>query len=121
MSGIQLKNKEMNRREEMKWQFEAFHYAHPRVWELFKKFTWERISRGFLHYSSKGIFERIRWETAVAETGKQEFKLNNNFSAFYARTFMRIYPEYEGFFRTRKQISEDDEATCLAQLTPQDF
>jgi len=110
-----------SRHDEMNDQVKAFHKQHPRVWELFCEFTNELIRRGFKHYSAKGVFERIRWETAEADSARNEFKLNNNYSAFYARAFMRCNPEHEGFFRTRRQISVGSAATKLPPLGPSDF
>ena len=50
-----------------------------------------------------------------------EFKLNNNYRAFYARAFMKKYPEYAGFFRLREQTSEKENASLLPELTPDDY
>ena len=73
------------------------------------RFTMDRIGKGFANYSAKAIFERIRWEVdSVGADGKLEFKLNNNWPSFYARRFMKMYPEYQGFFRTRRQTSQED-------------
>jgi hypothetical protein len=49
------------------------------------------------------------------------FKLNNNYHAFYARSFMEIYPEHDGFFRTRRQISEEQPPVGMPELTPEYF
>jgi hypothetical protein len=108
--------------EEMREQCSAFHREHPQVWRLFIKFTNERIQRGFKHYSVNAIFERIRWETDQADVdGNSEFKLNNNYRAFYARRFMRMKPAHEGFFRTREQTSRYEDATNRPELGPEDF
>jgi len=109
------------RHDELRDQVKAFHRQHPKVWYLFCQFTEELIDRGFSHYSAKGVFERIRWETAEADSARNEFKLNNNYSAFYARAFMRCNPEHDGFFRTRQQISKGSNATQLAPLGPREF
>lgn len=106
----------------MRDQALAFHKRHPKVWALFCKFTRERITRGFKHYSVNGVFERIRWETEVVDTeGKTMFKLNNNYRPFYARGFMAKFPEHNGFFRIRKQISKNEPATYLPPLNPDFF
>ena len=106
------------RHDELKDAVTAFHKAHPQVWILFDRFTRDRIKRGFKHYSAKAIFERVRWETDQAITADEDFKLNNNFPAFYARRWMKMNPEHDGFFRTRKQISKQAEAANLPELTP---
>jgi len=110
------------RLDEMRQQVSAFHASHPEVWGLFVRFTNELIDRGFNNYSVNAIFERIRWECdSVGGDGKSTFKLNNNYRAFYARRFMRMYPQREGFFRTRRQTSQEDYPTQMSPLTPRDY
>ncbi len=110
------------RYEEMEEAAVKFHRENPKVWECFVRFTFEVIHRGFRHYSAKGVFERIRWETDEADVdGKSTFKLNNNYSAFFARWFMDTYPEHDGFFRLRAMPSELQLAKNLPELGPQDF
>ena len=108
-----------SRLDEMREQVQRFHENNPDVWRLFCGFTFDRINLGFKNYSANAIFERIRWEKDVGGDGAVQFKLNNNYRAFYARRFMKAYPEHDGFFRTREQISEAKEATQLDELGPQ--
>lgn len=110
------------RLEEMRKQAQDFHDKHPDVWRMFKAYTISLINRGFKNYGAKSVMERIRWEKAYAdENGINTFKINNNYTAFYARRFMTMYPLYEGFFRLREQISKDKEATGQSELTPEDY
>jgi len=112
----------MNSRfEEMRQQCANFHKANPEVWDHFVLFTNQIISKGFANYSVKAIFERIRWELDSKSTGESQFKINNNFSAFYGRRFMKMYPQHAGFFRTREQVSESLDPTNLPPLTPKDY
>lgn len=111
-----------SRYEELLEEVRAFHRSHPEVWKLFVEFTMDRVQRGFSHYSVNAIFERIRWETDQSSISPEDgFKINNNYRAFYARSFMRAHPQYEGFFRTRVQTSAGKPATGLPALRPQDF
>lgn len=106
----------------MREQVIAFNKANPEVWGMFSRFTFERIRMGFKNYSANAIFERIRWETDQADDeGGSTFKMNNNYRAFYARAWMLKYPEYDGFFRLRKQISEERDATDMPPLGPAYF
>jgi len=112
---------ENNRLQEIKAQCQEYHNNHPEVWNLFVRFSGEVISKGYSNYSVNAIFERIRWEMDVGGNGKSEFKINNNYRPLYARRFMRLYPDYDGFFRTRKQTSEDAPPTNRSELTPGDY
>ena len=95
----------MNRLEQMRRDCQRFHNEHPQVWELFVQFTMELIDRGREHGSADEVMHRVRWETG-AGSDVEEFKINNNYVAFYARRFMKVHPEHEGFFRTRRQKSQ---------------
>ena len=53
---------EKTRKDEMREQVTAFHEQHPEVWDLFVRFSFDVIKRGFSNYSVNAIFERIRWE-----------------------------------------------------------
>tara|TARA_R100001244_G_scaffold96936_1_gene72594 strand:- start:152 stop:541 length:390 start_codon:yes stop_codon:yes gene_type:complete len=111
-----------SRHEEMRQSAIKFHRKNPEIWRLFVQFTRQMIARGFKHYSAQhGIFARIRWEMDAGGDGSSEFKINNNYSAFYARAYMRMYPEHQGFFRTREQPSNDQPATNLPELTPDHY
>lgn len=84
-----------------KWK--AFHEANPSVYELFEHYAFEAIHAGFEHYGAQSVIERVRWDTSIKTQGDEfNFKINNNWTAFYARLFMENHPRYEGFFRTRK-------------------
>lgn len=87
--------------DDLKRKWWEFHKQNPQVWELFEKFTFQAINRGFDNYSVNAIFERIRWHTDIETTGDR-FKINNNHRAYYARYFHHVYPRHDGFFRTRE-------------------
>jgi len=110
-----------NRHDQMQEQYDNFITKHPLVYQLFLKFTFQRIHQGFQNAAAKSIIERIRWETDQAVVGPDDFKINNNHAPFLARQFMREYPQYRGFFRTRIQISKGTEVVTLPELKPSDF
>lgn len=90
-------------------RFWAFHLSNPIVYRLFSKFTKE-AAQVTNHYSAKAVYERIRWsldfettETTINPDTNKPLKLNNDFTAHYARLFMQRNPELDGFFRTREQ------------------
>lgn len=112
---------ESDRHAEMRKQCNEFHSKHPEVWDLFVKFSFKMIERGFTHYSVAAVWERIRWEKDAGGDGQSEFKLNNNHKAFYVRRFHRQYPQHDGFFRTREQTTKGKQPTGLPELTPSYF
>lgn len=81
--------------------FEAYDNEHPRIWELFVFYSYQTKRKGFSHYSAKAIFELIRWHEGLPK-GNEAFKINNIYTADYARKIMEVYPnDFGGFFRTR--------------------
>ena len=87
--------------EERRQDAIAFYHRNPRVWPLFKRFTFELIKRGFKHHSVRSVWHRIRWETPAGDDGELGFKMGDHHAKFFGRRFMKMYPEYEGFFRKR--------------------
>ena len=86
--------------------FENYHRDNPHVWEAFKNFTLEAISAGRRHFGAKMVMERIRWQTMI-NANSDDYKINNNYSAFYARFFEKQLPKYKGFFHMRGSIADN--------------
>jgi hypothetical protein len=87
--------------DDLKKRWWRWHKENPHVYELFKKFTLQAIGRGHRKLSAWLIVNRIRWETSV-ETSGGDFKISNDYIAYYARLFMVEHPEYNGFFCTKQ-------------------
>jgi hypothetical protein len=88
-------------------KFERFHADNPRVYETLLHLSREWLRRmGGRKCGIGALFERARWELAM-ETNTPDYKLNNNFRAFYARLLMLKNPELRGMFDLR--VSEADE------------
>lgn len=78
----------------------TFHKDNPAVETLFTKYAMDLIHRGRGKFSHGTIIERIRWE-ALISTSNLDFKINQNFGAFYARLFEHKNPEHKGVFERR--------------------
>ena len=87
-----------------KWDAAAgeFDKQNPEVWGLFRKYALQALDSGRKRMGAKMIFERIRWYSTV-ETSTVDFKLNNNYTAYYARKFNLVHPGRMDFFATREQ------------------
>ena len=91
--------------------FERYDRENPDIWEMFKKFTFQAIDaqerrNAAVRVGARAVYERIRWQTMVY--GNDQFKVNNNYTAAYARKFMSKYPEYAGIFQTRRPSGQGD-------------
>ena len=83
-------------------RFVEFHNANPHVYEaLVQLARWCRAS-GWRAGSINLFFEQLRWQYAIQTRG-DEYALNNNFRAFYARLIMSTCPDLMGFFHVRMQ------------------
>jgi hypothetical protein len=99
----------VNRLDQLRQKAQEFHDDHPEVWDLFVRFTFDRIERGWRRYSADAIMHRVRWETCGGRpeaNGRAPFKINDHHVTFYARRFMKMYPQHDGFFQLREQLSE---------------
>ena len=105
----------MTRTEQMRLACQQFHAENPEVWELFVKFSRQKMAEGFDHYGAKAVMERVRWETEAARGGG-EFKINNNHTRFYATRFNKIWRE--GFFRSRRGPASPETDASPSPLSP---
>jgi len=83
-------------------RFFKFHDENPHVYKEFERRALLLINKGRRHFGAKAIFEAMRFDWA-ATTTDEEFKLNNNYTAYYARMFEDKHPDYVGFFEMRTQ------------------
>jgi hypothetical protein len=90
-------------------KFLDFDAANPHVYTEFEHCALKLIERGRKHYGAQGVIEHIRYETAIRTVG-DEFKINNDFAAYYARMFEARNPQYTGFFSKRRSAADEVEA-----------
>ena len=90
----------------LKENFERFDRENPHVYSTLVRLVQEwRGRRPKAKLSMKMLFEVMRWQIAISTTG-EPLRLNNNYTAFYARKLMDEHPELRGVFETRRQRSE---------------
>ena len=83
----------------LKAKFEKFDGDNPHIWELFKDYTFQAIAAGVKSYGAQAIIERIRWYSQVETKSDDNYKISNSHVAFYARKFMKEFPQHDTFFR----------------------
>lgn len=84
-------------------RFEQFDKENPHVYALFVKYARQVKNSGFDRFSAKAIFERLRWHLNFETHDFQPFKLNNSYTAFYARKVIEEFPEFVNFFELRER------------------
>lgn len=84
--------------------FVAFHERNPHVYENLRVLALEALAGGRKKIGMKFLFERLRWEYLIkTDRPENEFRLNNNFTAYYARALMLGEPRLAEAFETRVQ------------------
>lgn len=83
-------------------QFLKFHLANPHVYQLLVSFAREWRLKGKGKLGMAMLFEHARWVTCT-QTTADDYVLNNNHRAFYARLIMRREPDLNGLFNLREQ------------------
>ncbi len=85
-------------------RFVAFHDANPHVLDALIGLCLDARERGMRRWSTKGAFEVLRY-ASIETAGDDDFKLNNNYTALYARLIAAVEPRLGvSFFATREQM-----------------
>ena len=88
-------------------RFEEFHAANPDVYRLLVRLASQWVSQtGQRKLGMKALFERARWEIALS-TNDPDFKLNNTYTAYYARLIMAQEPHLANLFDLRASEADD--------------
>lgn len=83
-------------------RFWLFHRANPHVYEALRESALRLKRGGWEHYGIARLVEGLRYQRSF-QTTSDDYKINNNHRAFYARLLMEREPALAGFFETREQ------------------
>lgn len=81
-------------------RFEAFHAAHPWVFEALEELTTQWVAAGGGQIGIKALFEQLHWSSLHITNG-EPLRLNNNYTSRYARLLCARHPEWAGMFQVR--------------------
>ena len=108
-------------------RFVKFHKENPEVWKLFVQFTQTLLFTARKTYSADAVCHRIRWHYATNDKNG-DFKINDHYTALYARLWAVKFPERKDFFRLRHRKSEhqperselfEGETNAPAEINPE--
>lgn len=85
-------------------RFRSFHDLNPHVYFAFVSLARQCQRRGWPRAGAKEIFERLRFEFRTKTRG-EHWRLNNNYTAHYARKAMAENSDLAGFFETRERTT----------------
>lgn len=94
--------------DERKRDWWEWHKANPMVWKYFERFSMEAVGKGRRKISHWLIINRIRWEVNIVTTG-EDFKISNDYIAFYARLWKARHPAHKDLFNIKRMIGEYDD------------
>lgn len=81
-------------------EFLKFLPENEHIYQAFEREARRVLARGYTHYSSKTIVEVLRHHSALQEVGSA-WKLNNDFTAYWARLFALLNPANANLFEFR--------------------
>ncbi len=85
--------------DKLKTQFIEYDRDNPDIYRAFSS-----MARGFIQNrekrGAKAIIELVRVSIPMRPDGLR-YKVNNNFTAYYARKFENEYPQHKGYFERR--------------------
>lgn len=87
------------------WQERAaeFHLANPHVYDKLVAFAREIRAAGHDRVGIELLWNRMRWDWMLETAAGDDYKLNQNFKAWYARRIMDREPDLADLFETRKR------------------
>jgi len=94
--------KPRNKHEIGFWQV---HALEPQIYQAVDQLAKSLLVAGRGHYGIKEFFESLRWDSRLSMNG-EEFKMNNNYPAYYARFWLQNNSQYWGFFELRRVKGE---------------
>ncbi len=87
--------------------FLAFHRKNPSVYDYMVERARQAVALGRETYGLPCIFELARWESGIVKQKirlTDDYELNNNYKAYYARLIMQQEPDLFGFFGVREEV-----------------
>jgi hypothetical protein len=82
--------------------FAAFHAQHPEVYRELVRIARRLRDQGWERFGIKTVWEVARYRSMIGNTAGKGPKLNNNFTAYYARLIMEQEPDLADVFKTRR-------------------
>ena len=78
-----------------------FHLDHPGVYQALVQMARTLKDKGHSKIGIGMLWEVLRWRWMMSAP-KGDYKMNNDYRAFYARMIMEKEPDLKGFFNTRE-------------------
>jgi len=97
----------MNRGQKIEAAFNKFDAANPAFWKAWCNRCQVAIQKRYSTYGAQKCMEEARWDWKLITVSEDDFKINNNFAAYYARKWLVLHPEHPEFFKLRASYADD--------------
>lgn len=87
---------------DIKSKFKEFHRTNPQIYRILVDLAREAKNAGKTKIGIAMLWEVMRWNIFITTNGKEKYKLNNDYKAFYARLIMEQENDLNGIFELRK-------------------
>jgi hypothetical protein len=84
-------------------RFARFHVANPHVYAELVRLAREARQAGRTKLGAKELYEVARWHLKLRTRGDVEYRLNNSWTALYARLIQQQEPDLAHLFETRRR------------------
>lgn len=84
-------------------RFRDFHEAHPDVYRELEARCFALLRAGRTRIGLKAVYEALRFDRLVRTDGPEPWKLNNSYTALYARLLLSEHPKLAGVIETRQR------------------
>lgn len=85
--------------------FERFNKERPEVYRWFVHYAEVYLKKGYKHLSADFLLHIVRHHIAIEKSENELYKINNNYTALYARKLMKEDERFKEFFQLRVRKS----------------
>ena len=95
------------RNDQLEKEFKRFHEKNPQVYAEFERRALEEKRRGHTRLSAGMLVRQIRADRRLKTESADGFKVNQNFSPYFALKFLGKHPEFKTLFKFRVKLSKE--------------
>lgn len=89
-------------RSKIEAAFNQFHAEHPEIYVELVRVCRRLRAQGWERFGIKTVWEVVRYRSMLGNTTGKGPKLNNNYTAYYARKIAEQEPDLADVFKTRR-------------------
>ena len=88
-------------------KFQAFHEAHPEVFDTLLAEVRLLLEKGRRAVSIVSLIHYLRWSLILEKEAGEPYALNDHTAAVYSRVLVILFPEFNGLFEYRRESTNE--------------